>query len=293
MQRWFCILLTFLLVFPFQAQCWSKEGHRVVARIAARHLSEHALLRVSQLLEVENTAEAVGNALADASTWADDVRNDTGTAAWHFIDLALQDNRTNMPERCPNDDCATARIRLFAAQLKANDPDSDARFSDANALRFLIHFVGDVHQPLHAASNADRGGNCEMLIAPVDSAKDLHALWDGPLVNRMGADDALALELDKEIAVSTDDQKTDFASGDQDDWAWESHRLAIVNVYRRLQIPKQSVEFPASCEEAPDEIRESEIAVDEEYLQAVQPVVREQLKKAGLRLAKLLNEILA
>ncbi len=282
-----------LLIFPTPAQCWWEEGHQVVARIAAQHLTAAARRNVSQLLEVEDTPEVVANAMAVASIWADQVKADTGTSNWHFINLTLQDSRANIGDRCANDDCAVARVRLFAAQLKANDPDADSRFSDEDALRFLVHLVGDLHQPLHASSDADQGGNCEALDSAVDDAKNVHALWDGPLVSRMGVDDtALAAELDKEIADMPDGQRADFSAGGAEDWAWEAHRLAVVNVYKRLAIPKEDVAFPDTCAQAPDEIRETSVEVDEKYMDDMQPIVRDQLKKAGLRLARLLNEIL-
>jgi len=288
------ILSVFLLLLPLPAQCWWAEGHQIVARIAVRHLTPAALARVAEILEVDNTPESLANAMAAASTWADDVKTDTGTANWHFLNLTLQDNRANMAERCPDDDCITARIRLFAAQLKAADPDADSAWSDPDALRFLIHLVGDLHQPLDAISNADQGGNCELLDEPVGQAKTLHALWDGPLVSRMGDDDsALAEQLDREIAALSDDQRSDFSSGDPDDWAWESHRLAIVNIYKRLRIPKQDIVFPDTCAQAPEEIQQLEMQIDEDYLDAMQPIVRDRLKKAGLRLAALLNDILS
>jgi hypothetical protein len=293
MRRWLSIASVFLFLLPAQGQCWWEEGHQVIARIAVRHLSPAARLRVAAILDVENTPEAVANAMAAASIWADQVKIDTGTGNWHFIDLTLQDSRANIPDRCPDDNCVTARIRLFAAQLKATDPDVDSAWSEQDALRFLIHFVGDVHQPLHASSDADLGGNCEALDSPVDQAKNPHALWDGPLVSRMEVDDtALAAQLDTEIAALSDDQRNDFSSGNPDDWAWESHRLAIVNIYRRLRIPKQDVAFPDSCSEVPAEIQQFRIQIDEDYLEAMQPVVRDQLKKGGLRLATLLNDIL-
>jgi hypothetical protein len=293
MRRCLGIFSVYLLLLPFPAQCWWEEGHQVIARIAVRHLTPAALARVSEILEVDNTPESIANAMAAASVWADQVKTDTGTGNWHFLNLTLQDSRSNMAERCPEDDCATARIGLFAAQLKANDPDADSAWSDQDALRFLIHLVGDLHQPLHAISDADEGGNCELLDEPVEQAKNLHAVWDGPLVSRMGADDtALAAQLDTEIAALSDDQRSDFSSGDQNDWAWESHRLAIGNIYKRLHIPKQDIAFPDTCAQAPDEIRELHIQIDEDYLDAMQPIVRDQLKKAGLRLAALLNEIL-
>ncbi len=83
------------------------------------------------------------------------------------------------------------------------------------------------------------------------------------------------------------------AAGDIDDWAWETHRLAITNVYKRLDIPKMDLAFRASCAEAPEEIREFQVVIDDAYLDEMEPVrVRQQLEKAGLRLARMLNDIL-
>jgi S1/P1 Nuclease len=291
---WRCRSLFTILLISVPAQCWWEEGHQVVARIAVRHLSDAASLRISQILDVENTPEAVADAMATASIWADQVKADTGTGNWHFIDLTLQDSRANISDRCPNDNCVTARVRLFAEQLKAAATDDDSLWSDLEALRFLVHFVGDLHQPLHAISNADQGGNCETLDSPVGQAKNVHALWDGPLVSSMGADDtALAAELDKEITALKEDERSAFSSGDENDWAWESHRLAIVNVYKRLNMPKRDILFPTSCSEAPEAITNTPIHIDDQYTNAMEPLVREQLMKAGLRLAKLLNDIFA
>ncbi len=288
----FAVAVTVLLGRPAPANAWWEEGHRVVARIAAAHLSPAAQARIAEMLEVANTPEAVANALAAASTWADEVKVDTGTSAWHFINLAWQDNRANFAAECPNDDCVTARIRLFTAQLKANDPDADSRFNDEDALRFLVHFVGDVHQPLHASNDADQGGNCDLLEESVGDAKNVHALWDGPLVSEIESDDtALAAALNSELSNLTDGHLAELASGDAQDWAWEAHRIALSQVYRKLDIPKEDAALPPTCADAPDEIQQLQVHLQDDYTQAMQPVVREQLKKAGLRLARLLNEV--
>ncbi len=293
MRQTVALLIPLLLLRPIPAKAWGNEGHEIVARIAARHLTPAAQARVAGLLEVENNPQAVAEALAAAAIWADQVKKDTATESWHFLDLAWQDDRSNIKERCANDDCVTARIRLFADQLRANDPDADTRFEDADALRFLVHFVGDVHQPLHAATDADRGGNCEAVEGGVVDAANVHALWDSALVMRLGADGALlAAELDAEIGDMTEGQRGDFSAGEVEDWAWESHRLAMVNVYKRLNIPKEDAAFPDSCNDAPEEIQQTTVLVDDKYVADMEPVVREQLKKAGLRLARVLNEIL-
>jgi hypothetical protein len=286
-------LLTYCIITPFPAYSWWETGHEVIARIAVAHLTLPALTRVSQILEVEETPESVADALAQASLWADQTKSETQTGSWHYIDLALQDHRSDIPKRCENDNCVTARIRLFTAQLASKTSAQDSRWSDLDALRFLVHFVGDVHQPLHAVSDADLGGNCELLDPPVNKAKNLHALWDGELVNALNTDDkALAADLEKEIATFNSWKQLDLASGDQDDWAWESHRLAEKYIYKRLKIPTQAVEFPAKCGDAPEAITADKLQIQAAYIDAMKPVVRSQLEKAGLRLARLLNESL-
>ena len=198
-----------------------------------------------------------------------------------------------MPERCQNDDCVTARIRQFAAQLSAKEKPTDSHWSDLDALRFVVHFVGDVQQPLHDSSDADLGGNCELLNPAVDQANNVHALWDGPLVDRNGADDkAITAELETQIAGMSGQSQKMWAAGSADDWAWEAHRLARPDVYRRLHIPLEEITFPASCTDAPEDITTRKIEIYATYIDEMMPVVRHQLIKGGLRLAKLLNESL-
>jgi len=85
----------------------------VAARLAARHLTPTAQERVAELLEVDNNPQAVADALAVAATWADEVRKDTATESWHFLNLAWQDGRTDMIQRCENDDCVDGARAAF------------------------------------------------------------------------------------------------------------------------------------------------------------------------------------
>jgi len=274
--------LTCCLLVPLPAFAWWEIGHQTVARIAAAHLTPTARARVAHLLDVSDTPEAVADALAKASTWADENRAQTRTGPWHYIDIPLQDTRSDMHLRCKDDDCAPARIRLFAAELGA---------ANLDALRYVVHFVGDIHQPLHAISDADHGGNCERLDPPVGKARNLHALWDGELVNALHlGDTALAAELEDRIRALGPGRQNELAAGTVDDWVWESHQLAIADVYKTLQIPTEPVEFPASCNDAPLAISELRLQISTAYIEDMKPVVRDQLIKAGLRLAKLLNE---
>lgn len=276
------IALTCCFLAPLPLLAWWETGHQTIARIAAAHLTPAARARIAHLLDVEDTPEAVADAMARASTWADETKRETRTGAWHYIDLAIQDTRSDIPARCKDDDCAPARIRLFAAQLASKD--AEGSWSNRDALRYVIHFVGDIHQPLHAISDADLGGNCERLNPFIGKAKNLHALWDGELIDEWNISD-------KQLAARLDEHAANFeTAGTVDDWAWESHELAIADVYQKLQIPVEPVEFPASCADAPLAIGDLQMDVSSAYIGAMKPVVEEQLIKGGLRLAKLLND---
>jgi hypothetical protein len=227
--------------------------------------------------------------MAAASTWADENKEQLKTGEWHYIDLALQDKKNAMRERCPNANCVTERIEIFRKQLKER---SSTGLSDRDALRYLIHFVGDVHQPLHAVSNADLGGNCEQ-IRPVYEAKNLHALWDGGLVGALGLNDMkLADNLEGYIGRLDKGTRNSWSKGDAEKWTWESHVLAKDDIYGRLHIPLQPVVFPKTCKTAPGEIANFRPYIDSLYVNDMKPVVRDQLSKAGLRLAKILNDSL-
>ena len=135
----------------------------MIARIAVRHLTPAALARVAEILDVDNTPESLANAMAAASTWADEVKTDTGTGDWHFINLTLKTTARTWLSVAPT---TTALPPTFASSPPNSRPPTPMpirAWSDQDALRFLIHLVGDVHQPLHAISNADQGGNCELL----------------------------------------------------------------------------------------------------------------------------------
>src|SRR5206468_11628168 len=118
-----------------------ETGHRTVARIAAAHLSPAARIRIARILSVPDNTEAIADALALGSTWADEIKKDTHTDDWHFIDITLQDSRSDLPKRCRDENCVLARIRLFTAQLAAQK--SDGRWSELDALRLRASLVRD------------------------------------------------------------------------------------------------------------------------------------------------------
>jgi hypothetical protein len=280
------LALCYLVALPSFA--WWATGHRTVARIAAFYLEPGTRLRIAQLLGARDTPESVASAMAAASTWPDESK-EPGTADWHYINLALQDSEKDIAKRCPGENCVTARIEIFTRQLAHRTPTG---ISDRNALRYLIHFVGDVHQPLHAISDADLGGNCER-ITPVHGARTLHALWDGSIVASLHMSDAkLADSIEGYIERLSDGDRKGWVKGDARKWTWESHKLAEQDIYHRLHIPLMPVVFPQTCKTAPGEIANFRPYIDSLYINDMKPVVRDQLAKAGLRLARVLNQSL-
>ncbi len=285
------LLATACIFCTYPAFGWWETGHRTVARIAAAHLTPAARIRIARILNVPDNLDAIADALAAGSTWADEIKKETHTDDWHFIDVTLQDSRSDMGKRCKDDNCVLARIRLFTAQLAAQK--ADGRWSESDALRFLVHFIGDVHQPLHAISDADLGGNCERIDPPINEAKSIHGLWDGGIVNALDASDqVLASRIDSYIAALSESERKNLSSGSVEDWTWESHELARKVIYEKLHIPTEPALFPNGCAEAPAEITSFKAQIDSLYVDDMKPLVRDQLAKAGLRLAKVLNESL-
>ena len=170
-----------VLLVPVCAWGWGNDGHEIVAIIAADNLTKAAQSHVANILGVP--ADQIVSAMEAASTRPDwEFREKyPSTKPWHFIDICLRDTRVDIPMRCPDGNCVTGKIDEYSRRLKKGNYDG---WGAAGDLAFLIHFVGDLHQPLHAANDADLGGNC----IKVDSeprAKNLHYAWDTTIVHRL------------------------------------------------------------------------------------------------------------
>lgn len=267
------------------AAAWGPQGHRTVGAIADRLLSPAAHAAVAQLLagDLDKMGEPSGRTTLEAvSVWADEIH---GTPAarprWHFDDRPVCGSAP--PARyCPDAQCNSAQLPRLIAVLA----DREAPYRARNeALKWVVHLVGDLHQPLHAADNDDRGGN----LVPVTlvgvrtrGRQTLHRVWDSELVtlalrtrNRQQPPpdiDTLALEAQRMAA--------DVGQGSPESWARESNNLARNVAYR----------YPGfGCDIVPRGI----IVLDAEYQATAEQVVRERLLLAGARLATLLNQTLA
>lgn len=257
-----------LLVDTPLASAWGGKGHRVVAMVAEARLTPDAREAVRSLIGPSR--------LRDVAGWADDIRRDRPeTAPWHYVDIPLDRADYDPARDCVHPrkgDCVVGALERFQRVL------ADARQSRAEraeALRFITHFVADLHQPLHCADNRDRGGNDvdvvffgEVLNRFSGKPWNLHAVWDTGLIERRGLSvSEYARRLARQLGR---DSASDIERGTVLDWVIESHRAAVETGYR---LP-------------PDR------SLGEDYAKRVLPLVDEMLAKAGVRLAKLLNDAL-
>jgi hypothetical protein len=258
--RWLlksCALVAILT--PSPALAWGAEGHEIAAAIALRELTPAARNEVGRLLG------APVMMVHDAS-WADEIRDSRPeTGAWHYVDIPLWAGSYDAQRDCGDGACVVAQIGDDLRVLSDRRAPDGAR---AEALRFLIHFVADVHQPLHAEDNDDKGGNQVHLRLGRERAS-LHKLWDVDVVEPLGPDpDAIAESIERDLSPG---QRKDWQSGTSARWANEAHAIAREHIYpplggaRDLRLPRDYV------------FREA-------------PLARILLAKAGVRLAWLLNQ---
>jgi S1/P1 Nuclease len=296
-----------------RAFAWGCEGHQTVALIAKQNLNPHALAMVSQIL-TENPVDpglnrfcqpVATDPIEDAATWADDYRKGhPETAGWHFIDIPRGSKKGSFT--CDaGQGCITLALAEQAKILQ--DPASDPA-ARANALRFIIHFAGDIHQPLHCTTNNDRGGNCVPVTffgqKPLETDQitktfqlNLHGVWDTQLVEHIAGIDTV-----EQFAAAIEKRfKPQFATWKEegvnfDSWAWESHEAAEGVTYGALnrKIPVETPEPVNTCADA-NQISERMLKLREKvgptYQSFVTRTVEEQLAKAGFRLAMILNQI--
>jgi S1/P1 Nuclease len=228
--------------------------------------------------------------MATASIRADTEfgQQDRSTAAWHYIDLCLQDSESDIPARCPAGACVTAKVDEYARRLREGDCD---KWGGDGDLAFVIHLVGDLHQPLHTASDADRGGNC-IAVESRPPARSLHNAWDATVVYRLqdtiGAGNTEATAHKLEEMYASQKSADAWKPGAANDIAWESHQIARNQIYGTLGIPVEPCQADNNtCTNAPA----GPVHLDSAYLDKAATIAGEQLAKAGFRLASLLNSI--
>ena len=323
-----CSLALFCLVaaLPTRALAWGDEGHRIVARVAEKGLTPKAQTAIAALLSNDAfisqcqqqqhiPVATFADRLACIATWADKVRGQRpATAGWHFVDIPRNAGQYSASRDCAQGNCVIQEVeRAFTVLSNPQSKPLDRQ----EALKFVVHFVGDMHQPLHDATDTqdqeainngfptDRGGNqvfVTWLGQPTNKFGnwELHAVWDSGIIEarmkRTGEDEvALARQLVNSLtATQKAFEKPSPAGGAAAwrssldslliQWAQEAHALADQNAYADL---------------GPQDM--NDVAVDkgkkyhryhltQVYETANEPVVDDQLQAAGVRLARVLNE---
>ncbi len=270
MKRLF-LLNTFL--FCFHVFGWNDMGHAIVAQIAYNSLSPDVKAKADALISSLDSFYPADNTFVKAATWADHIRSDwKAFERWHYVDQPFATNRTLRADRLSNENIVWALCQsTFALQ-------HEDKLARAMMLRFLLHFVGDIHQPLHAITrleplrpHGDHGGN-DFHIMVDGKPMNLHIYWDIGLgqFEAVGMDKvpSMAAQYTKEFPREKMASKA--SNMTYSTWAKESYLLSKKNVYK---LPEGS-------------------SPDKAYRENGQRLVREQIALAGYRLAHLLERLI-
>ena len=266
------------------AHAWGPEGHRVVGDIAERYLNAKARTEAAELLKNDRLADGSPSGrrtLGEVASWADEIKDfDWGRrrGSWHYDDMPLCAD-PEYAKYCRSGRCASAQVERQLAILG----DARARPRARNeALKWVVHLVGDIHQPLHAANRGDRGGN-QLQVSflgvrdnPPYGSLNLHALWDVHMVSRLVADRGGERVLASAPIAESD--RTAWEQGSVELWIAESHVLARDRVYAMLPVATSCGDRIAGV-----------VSLGDAYYASSAPVIDLQLRKAGVRLARVLN----
>ncbi|MGA0599281.1 S1/P1 nuclease [Caulobacter sp. KR2-114] len=268
------------------AAAWGDVGHKVTALLAYRHLTPVAKAKVDALLAAD-TDTLTAPDFASRATWADKYRaQHRETAQWHFADIEI--DQPGLDAACYGypklaagqvasagqpKDCSVDKIGEFEAELSSRDVSADEQIL---ALKFLVHFLGDLHQPLHSSDHQDEGGNCIALEPTVGGSKNLHGYWDTGVMKALAeTPEAIADKLDAETTAG---QRASWSKGTPKQWAMQAFALAQKDAYAVPSRPTCAAKGSVSLSDA--------------YQAQAQKDVDLQLRRAGVRIAAALNQAL-
>lgn len=235
---------------------WGQTGHRTTAEVATYHLTKDARKEISKILQ--------GKSLALVSTFGDEIKSDPryrefGT--WHYVNLPQGATEYKAEDANEKGDLLQGLRKCVEVLKDKKSSKEDKEFY----LKMLVHFMGDLHQPLHTGRGEDKGGN-DLQVRWFNDGTNLHRLWDSDMIDSF---DMSYSELAKNTVKFSEAQKKQLVKGSFEDWMYESKALSE-KVYNSVEIGEK---------------------LSYRYMYDWFPVVREQLEKGGLRLAAVLNEI--
>jgi hypothetical protein len=264
-----CLLAFALLVLAPNALGWGRFGHEVTGHLATFELNETARVAIASLLD--------GESLASATLWADQVRPDRpATAPFHYINGPTDRLEPEPANWNLTRGTAHSAVLGYAEILADQDrPDSERR----EALKFLIHFIGDLHQPLHAGFGEDRGGN-DIPVVYQDELINLHRYWDSGILDphsqRYSSAEFAAILFH---AHGPEQRQRWAATGEPREWVLESRRYIFSGLYPPPRTDQGAIiDGPVGV-------------IDESYAEVWRPVAERQLARAGSRIARTLNLI--
>jgi hypothetical protein len=256
-----------------QAWGWGQEGHSIVAEIAQRRLDPITRQKIEALLAAEAPPLAHASvALASVASWADDYRDThPESEGWHFVNIPMDRATYDPSADCKNGDCAVDAIARYTGILSDCSKSAHERLE---ALKFVVHFVGDIHQPLHSSDRwdpytgkDDKGGNLDP-VTFFGQGSNLHAVWDVGLIMRTVYDwGAYVVRLETTWFPGRD--LGALRGGTPADWAVEAHHFA-----------QAAYDYP------------DDGILGLQYLNKNRPIVDRQLALAGVRLARTLQDAL-
>lgn len=252
--------ISLLVLLPSIALAWGPNGHRIVAKLAEDQLDARARLKVRPLLAVLGV-----DSLTDIATWADEMRADPSqrefsraTSRLHFVNFTDSRCHYDPPAICANGRCVVAAINRYASVLGDRSAPDRKR---AEALRYLVHFVGDAHQPLHASYRDDRGGN-NYQVRFHGKGSNLHSIWDSKIIaSRHLSWQDYVRRLERQPIADDDEGPVD--------WVEQSCRIS-----------RDDGVYPRSR------------TIDKPYLDRMRPITERQLRLAATHLASLLERTL-
>lgn len=252
-----------LASFATQACAWGRDGHAIVGTLAERQLRPAAKAEVARLLAGE-----ADPTLAGVASWADDLRaagTSAEAASMHYVNFKGGDCSYAPARDCPDGNCVIAAInRNFQTLSDSGRPDAERR----DALKYLVHFVGDVHQPLHSTPRGDKGGG-DFQVNYRGKGSNLHQVWDRLIIAHRPATPAdTANLLASQSPLPAD--PTRHSDRPVLDWALESCRIV-----------QGGGIYPSGH------------VIDDAYLERQAPTVDLRLRLAGNRLARMINLALA
>ncbi|GAB2773946.1 S1/P1 nuclease [Salinimicrobium soli] len=255
----YIILVAAVLIstFTFASEGdWGRTGHRATGEVAEQYLSPKAKQKIRELLN--------GQSLAFVSTYGDDIKSDPQYrkySPWHYVNLEQGQTEYSEEKANPSGDLVMGIQKSISVLKDKNASKEEKSFY----LKMLIHFMGDLHQPLHAGRGEDKGGN-DIQVRWFGQGSNLHRVWDSEMINDFQMSYTELAESADELSKK---EMKEIASGSILDWMYESKELST-KVYDSAEIGEK---------------------LGYEYMYNWFPVVHDQLQKGGIRLAKVLNEI--